>query len=62
VGPRAGLDVCEKSHPHRDINYIYIYIYTYIHVSTALEVLASYSEGFRITHRQATSGRIPLDE
>jgi hypothetical protein len=29
VGPRAGLDVCEKSRPHRDF-FLHVHIYSYL--------------------------------
>jgi hypothetical protein len=28
VGPRAGLDVCEKSRPHRNFFYFHIFLWT----------------------------------
>jgi hypothetical protein len=31
VGPRAGLDVCEKSHPHRDFFCNALYLFPLLH-------------------------------
>ena len=67
VGPRADLDVCGKSRPHRDsipgpsspqrVPYIYIYIYIYINIysgstSQPAPRRPDFS-GFQITHNYA---------
>jgi hypothetical protein len=30
VGPRAGLDVCEKSRPHRDILFVCLFVRSFV--------------------------------